>query len=451
MVMKKFIIIALVLILIGLSGVVVFVVPFGFHTFVHKLVLAEVQELKGKINYEVITRDHHQSTFKVDLVGGQDYKVEIGSLTFINPLENHVKINITNTQNIDQNYEFLLYFQLTSNGKLRFQLKTKDLEIKDEKGRIAAKGVSIFFGDFGDDDVEIIKEKKQDNFVDLIFNKDITITINEYSSDIQGTQVLVKDIELQFSNEENKNELVLKSNMKTGEFNGVLENKPVFSKSSEGNIKLGKFNSDKFKEFFKNLSDTSNPMARNPMFMAMGAMGMLIFPIELTINATGEQKDGTVDFKLNALMKTKNFMDPNNIEAKVYHKNYLQYSEKLIITSLANRYGSLKVKEYVSPDKFKEMEETRKEIEKITIEAIEQNKDDFFKMLVEDKFLLVDGNFHILDLIYKENQVTLGQKQLPLSQFLDLPIAMIDTFFTDLNTNENSLERKFAAAGLVKF
>lgn len=450
--MKKFILIAFILLFIGLAGVVVFVVPIGFHTIVHKLVLAEVEQLKGKINYEVLTRDHHQSTFMLDTTGKDNYKIEIGTLTFLNPLENHVKINVTNSQDIAQNFEFLLFFQLTSKGELRFRIKTEDVDYKGEKGSLIVKGMNIHFGNIGEDDVKIIQEKKTGkDALKLLFNKDVTLKIDEVNLDMQGVQYLTKDIEMVLFNQEDDDKLTILANFKAGEFNGVVENKPIFSKSSKMDFSFGKLNSDKFADFLKNLTDATNPMARNPMFIAMGAMGMIIFPIEVSINAKSEQEDGMIDFKLHALMKNKNFMDPANVEVEIYNKNYQQYLDQLIFSSMANRYATLKAKNYASSEKLEELEKARIAMNKVVLDEISARSDEFFAMLVAEKFLIQDQKFFIADLKYQNKMVALGEKQMELFQFLDLPLYLIDKFFTDANTNKNILDEKFAAAGLVKY
>ena len=445
--MKKLLIVLLILFITTFSAAFFFAVPYGFHTVIHKMIIQEIDDLDGKVNYEVITRDHHQSTFRIESEKmREDYKVEVASLTFLNPLENHVKVTITNTRNIEQNFEYFLYFELVD-GKLRLKLNSKDIKFQKDQMAIELKGVNLYFGDFSTED---FREKPEDLF-DVIYNKKIKLEISQVQSELNGNSTLIKGLELTFSNEMNENQLEIQSSMNFDEANTIINNKPVFYKKSKGDFHFGTLHADKTKEFVSTMIENENPMMKNPMFLAMSAMNILKFPIKVQVDSSGESDDGMMLLNAKAQMKTKNFMDLSNFNIEVFAKNNEQYVKNFIVPSIANRFAEMQAPLYATNQEPKNIQAAFKVIEELLVQEFIERPEDLFKVLLDLKMLKQEDKLYVFNFKLENGKVTLDDELMELSEFFDLPQLIVNKFFQDpKDSNINTLEAKLKELGLTK-
>lgn len=431
--MKKFILILFILALSILAGGFFLGIPYGFHTIVHKKMLGEVQSLQGKINYEAVSFNHHQSTFLIETSkDNNSLKVELSSITEINPLKNHLKFVISNTENPEQSFEFRLYAKVTEEGKLKFHIMTQDLDIKSPELAIASKGLSLEFGDFAEADFP--KDKKPE-ILELLFNKTLKLNITDISLDNNVTSLKLKNFSVSFSIKEAGNKLSFVSYGKGAETATVIKNNPQFFKDSQFDFSLGSFDTKETIKFFQNF-DANNPMALNPMFLGMSLMNIIDFPLELSFNSKANIDNSDIKMNLNANMLNRNIMDKSTFDASLDLIQTRSYIEMSLIPMLAQSFGKKQAQKYApidfkngTPEQVTKQKIMQKEITKFVSTEFTNKKSEFLDLLINENFLKQEGSNFQMILKYQAGSVDFAGKSYSLMEFMDLPNKLGYKFF----------------------
>ena len=446
--MKKLILILFILFISTIGGVVFFAVPFGFHTFTHKLFLQKIEPLKGKINYEAISLSHHQSTFMLPTKKGEsDLKVEVSSLTNINPLKNHLKFVLTNTLKPEQTFEFRLYFQLTEAGKLNFLVKVQDLNINSPELTMSSKGLELVFGEFGEDD---FPKDKTPEAIELLFNKAITISFTELNMDNKATSIKMKDATLSTSLKEVGKKLSFYASGKLKETATILNNIPQFYTDSNLTFSLGEFNATETIKFMKSFQK-DNPVAMNPMFLGMSLMNLIEFPLQLDFSSTAKTQTGDLSFILSASMLNRNIMDKNTFNANLSFVQTQSYFNESFIPMLSHRFISTQVKKYAAlnfkrrtTDDMKRKSQVKKVIKKVVEDELSKRKPEYFQLLIDEKIITPEKDHFRLNANMQAGEIALIENTYSISEFIDIPTQLGFKFFG----GEDKFKQALLNAGL---